>query len=84
MYKKTCPICQQTSYSSYQLGEWFCPTCDFDLTEVSTVSTEAKQYDGPPQLFIVKQAELDEDTQSSRKVYPYIFKSFDLPTGSSQ
>ncbi|MGD7009452.1 hypothetical protein [Metabacillus sp. 84] len=32
MFKKVCPRCAKSSYSSYSGGEWICPSCSNDLT----------------------------------------------------
>ncbi|MTH52388.1 hypothetical protein GKZ89_03140 [Bacillus mangrovi] len=32
MYKKVCPRCAKSSYSSCRSGEWICPVCSNDLT----------------------------------------------------
>ncbi len=35
MLKKTCPHCQNASFSATTLGgPWICPTCGEDITEV--------------------------------------------------
>jgi len=33
MYRKICPYCNNTSYSSYREGLWICPYCHMDITE---------------------------------------------------
>lgn len=33
MYTKTCPKCNQPSFSSSELGEWNCPICQTDLSQ---------------------------------------------------
>jgi len=40
MYKKECPNCNGSSYSSYSKGKWTCPYCEEDLTEVEAVMTD--------------------------------------------
>ncbi|WP_142255363.1 hypothetical protein [Bacillus sinesaloumensis] len=32
MYTKTCPKCNQPSFSSSKYGEWDCPICQTDLS----------------------------------------------------
>lgn len=34
MVEKTCDKCQKPSYSSNYQGEWICPYCGKDLTEI--------------------------------------------------
>ena len=34
MYTKICPECDKKSYSASNDGEWNCPHCKQDLTEV--------------------------------------------------
>jgi len=34
MIRKYCPVCDEYSYSSSPYGEWLCPTCGEDLTDV--------------------------------------------------
>ena len=33
-YRKICPECGQKSFSASKLGEWTCPYCGKDLTEI--------------------------------------------------
>ncbi|AZB43565.1 hypothetical protein CEF21_15330 [Bacillus sp. FJAT-42376] len=32
MFKKVCPRCAKSSYSSYNGGAWVCPVCSNDLS----------------------------------------------------
>jgi ribosomal protein L37AE/L43A len=34
MYKKACPRCTRSSFSSSEAGEWVCPSCGNDLTSL--------------------------------------------------
>lgn len=34
MVAKSCPKCGKTSHSAAEKGEWICPYCGFDLTEL--------------------------------------------------
>lgn len=36
MYKKICPDCKGDSYSASTKGEWICPYCDADLSDVAS------------------------------------------------
>ncbi|MFW6242682.1 MAG: hypothetical protein ACOC2W_00825 [bacterium] len=31
MIEKTCPNCNEKSYSSSDVGEWICPNCNIDI-----------------------------------------------------
>lgn len=33
MYRKNCEKCSRPSFSSCEIGEWFCPICGNDLTQ---------------------------------------------------
>ncbi len=37
MYKKHCNRCYHSSYSSCHVGEWLCPTCSQDLTNMNAI-----------------------------------------------
>lgn len=37
MYKKYCNRCFHSSYSSCNVGEWLCPTCSQDLTNMKAI-----------------------------------------------
>ena len=37
MYQKKCSSCGENSYSSSKKGEWKCPVCCNDLSDVETV-----------------------------------------------
>ena len=37
MYKKYCNRCFHSSYSSCRVGEWLCPTCSHDLTNMKAI-----------------------------------------------
>ncbi|WP_139367291.1 hypothetical protein [Metabacillus halosaccharovorans] len=37
MYKKLCNRCYHSSYSSCNVGKWFCPTCSQDLTNMKAI-----------------------------------------------
>lgn len=34
MMKKTCPKCNKNSYSAAEKGEWICPYCGKDISEI--------------------------------------------------
>jgi len=46
MVKKTCPACGKNSYSAAEEGQWICPYCKTDMTNVpkkaANVSTKPK------------------------------------------
>lgn len=55
MYRKICPYCNNTSYSSYREGLWICPYCHMDITgtsEEENVSEEHKGKRGESDAFI--------------------------------
>ena len=33
MYRKNCDKCHRPSYSSSEIGKWYCPICNHDLTD---------------------------------------------------
>jgi len=37
MYKKYCNRCYHSSYSSCHVGQWLCPTCNQDLTNIKAI-----------------------------------------------
>lgn len=40
MFKKTCFRCTKNSFSSTTSGEWVCPSCQADLSNVKAVDSE--------------------------------------------
>ena len=36
MYCKTCPHCNNNSFSATDIGVWICPCCGEDITEAIT------------------------------------------------
>jgi len=34
MYQKTCPHCEEKSFSSARNSKWICPNCGVDITHV--------------------------------------------------
>ncbi|MBS2969623.1 hypothetical protein J9317_12690 [Metabacillus sp. KIGAM252] len=63
MFKKVCPRCAKSSYSSHNGGEWICPVCSNDLTfqrslfehaqiKVTPMKTKysEKKYDHKPNI----------------------------------
>lgn len=53
MLKKVCPYCGKSSYSASDRGKWICPSCDEDITHVSTALPEHIEID-PRDEFIRK------------------------------
>lgn len=45
MFKKTCTLCNKSSYSSNDKGKWICPYCANDLTLVQAKVAEEKPAD---------------------------------------
>ncbi|WP_193224410.1 hypothetical protein [Bacillus sp. B1-b2] len=33
MYRKNCDRCKRPSFSSSEIGKWYCPICNHDLTD---------------------------------------------------
>jgi uncharacterized Zn finger protein (UPF0148 family) len=42
MVSKQCPECKQNSYSASEKGEWLCPNCGKDLTNIKTKESMKK------------------------------------------
>ncbi|MDR6122701.1 uncharacterized Zn finger protein (UPF0148 family) [Bacillus sp. SLBN-46] len=76
MYKKNCPKCHKSSFSSCDSGTWICPTCNNDLTIFNTQDAETHKQ-SKPRLFLIKNSNLQENPQLNAQIKPYTFKSFD-------
>ncbi|MFC4320735.1 hypothetical protein [Litchfieldia salsa] len=42
MYKKLCNQCYRASFGSSETGEWFCPTCNQDLSQAKLYEPQEK------------------------------------------
>ncbi|WP_413309336.1 hypothetical protein [Bacillus sp. 1P10SD] len=76
MYKKNCPICNKSSFSSCDSGTWICPNCNNDLTYINLQESESL-IQSKPRLFLIKNNFLQENPQIDAQIKPFTFKSLD-------
>jgi len=67
MYKKLCTRCYHSSFSSCHTGEWICPTCSKDLTDMKAI-VASSHAEVPSYRNYQKQ---DEYTHTSNSVISY-------------
>jgi ribosomal protein L37AE/L43A len=71
MYKKLCPKCHKSSFSSCDSGKWLCPSCNADLTAI-TLHDAQKTRTNRPQLYIIKK----QIAVDNPKIKTYTYTTF--------